>query len=912
MRNVFKYLALLVCLLALSGRARADIVTADAVGDMGQHTSLATVNGNPAISYYDITNGNLMYVRATDASGTAWGAPISVDSNAGNVGQYTSLAVVNGNPAISYYDATNGNLMYVRATDISGTAWGAPIIADTGGLDDVGQFTSLAIVNGNPAISYHAAVGSNLKYVRANSVDGSTWGNSPVSIDIIGFMGQFTSLAVVNGNPAISYWDATDGDLRYVRANSADGSTWATAPITVDTGGSDIVGLATSLVVVNGNPAISYYDLTNGNLKYVRAINADGSVWGGLVIVDSGGDVGAFSALTVVNGNPAISYYDFTNGALKFIRADNANGTAWTTAAISVDTAGDLGTYTSLAVVNGNPAISYHDVTNTNLKFARACDADGTSWLVTCPVATITLAFDTATSNAAEAAGFGNLLRVTTSDSNPTVAAATVTVSVAIGSTAIAADYNLTGTITIPAGTAHNSLVSIASGITVIDETLLEGNETVNLQLSAPSGAILGGQTTITHTINNDDSATVSISASTPNAAENPASNGQFVITLSAPNTTDAPITVSYSVTGTASPSVDYLALSGTAVIAINADFVTIDVLTSGFDDLAIEPAETVIVTLNGTNNLLVTVSTPDTATVTIADNETAGLSLSAVSIAEGGAPQTYTLALNTQPTADVQITAITPDAQCTISGVALPLVFTSTTWNVPQNITVTAVDDLAVEGPHNCVVAYTIAGEATYAALSPVANAIAVADNDSPPVVTPPPPPANNPAPAISVFDPAISKLGLLVPGQLGARGEQLEWIVTVSNPSAVAGTNVVVTDTLRAELRIDRVVAAGGTASTNGQTVTVTYASIAPGQAFTFSIFTTVTGGGASIDNTACVNASNIAAQECVTAPLVRSLPATGQTPWWADVLWALLAAGAAGVIGVSAVAWRVRSAR
>ena len=54
-----------------------------------------------------------------DASGTSWGMPSIVD-NAGNVGQYTSLELVNGNPAISYYDFTNGDLKYVRAHDSGG------------------------------------------------------------------------------------------------------------------------------------------------------------------------------------------------------------------------------------------------------------------------------------------------------------------------------------------------------------------------------------------------------------------------------------------------------------------------------------------------------------------------------------------------------------------------------------------------------------------------------------------------------------------------------------------------------------------------------------------------------------------------------------------------------------------------
>jgi hypothetical protein len=136
-------------------------VTLDFSGSVGQYTSLVVVNGNPAISYYDQIYADLKYVRATDASGTSWGTPVTPESTV-QVGEYTSLMVVNGNPAISYYDASFRDLKYVRATDASGTSWGTPVTFDSTG--NVGQYTSLVVVNGSPAISYYDATNGNLKW----------------------------------------------------------------------------------------------------------------------------------------------------------------------------------------------------------------------------------------------------------------------------------------------------------------------------------------------------------------------------------------------------------------------------------------------------------------------------------------------------------------------------------------------------------------------------------------------------------------------------------------------------------------------------------------------------------------------------------------------------------------------------
>lgn len=154
------------------------------------------------------------------------------------------------------------------------------------------------------------------------------------------------------------------------------------------------------------------------------------------------------------------------------------------------------------------------------------------------------------------------------------------------------------------------------------------------------------------------------------------------------------------------------------------------------------------------------------------------------------------------------------------------------------------------------------------------------------PPVVPTTSPTTDAPSADINVFDPAISKIGLLLPGDLGLAGERLEWVTTVSNRGGASGFNVVITDTLRPELQIDSVNAPGGTVTINGQTVTVTYAEIAPAQVYNFSIFTTVLQSDVVMDNTVCLTANN-SGNICATGYPAGNLPATGETPLWAEII-------------------------
>jgi hypothetical protein len=98
---------------------------------------------------------------------------------------------------------------------------------------------------------------------------------------------------------------------------------------------------------------------------------------------------------------------------------------------------------------------------------------------------------------------------------------------------------------------------------------------------------------------------------------------------------------------------------------------------------------------------------TASDVTVSNTDNDTAGITVtptSGLTTTEAAGTATFTVVLNSQPTANV-IVGLT--SSNTNEGIVSPasLTFTSANWNVPQTVTVTGVNDLVVDGS----VAYTI-----------------------------------------------------------------------------------------------------------------------------------------------------------------------------------------------------------
>ena len=83
-------MALLSFAFSTSAQNFNTAVTVDDNGDVGQATQLNIVNGNPAISYYDVTNQDLMFCRSNDVNGISWGTPTRVYSTGSVAAEFKS------------------------------------------------------------------------------------------------------------------------------------------------------------------------------------------------------------------------------------------------------------------------------------------------------------------------------------------------------------------------------------------------------------------------------------------------------------------------------------------------------------------------------------------------------------------------------------------------------------------------------------------------------------------------------------------------------------------------------------------------------------------------------------------------------------------------------------------------------
>jgi subtilase family serine protease len=222
--------------------------------------------------------------------------------------------------------------------------------------------------------------------------------------------------------------------------------------------------------------------------------------------------------------------------------------------------------------------------------------------------------------------------------------------------------------------------------------------------------------------------ATLTFSAAAYSVNEDSTSVTSITITRTSSNgTLTAILTLA---DGTATAPADY---DNTPIIVEFADgeaskIVTIPII----DDAVVEGNETFTISLGASSSYELGDIT--TATVTIVDNDIASVTITesdgSTNVTEGGATDSYTVVLTSQPTADVSITI---NGISQISTNVNTLTFTSANWNVAQTVTVIAVDDEAFEGNHSSTLTMTAtSADANYHEIAIASVNVNITDNDT------------------------------------------------------------------------------------------------------------------------------------------------------------------------------------
>ncbi|MEW6574379.1 MAG: Ig-like domain-containing protein [Bacillota bacterium] len=331
------------------------IETPDAEGLTGLWTSITIdANGHPHISYFYDTADDLRYAFKDSA-----GWHIETVDEQGSVGSSTCIKInPAGYPCISYRDITNTDIKYAYKDE---SGWHTETaVSSVYALGDC--MTGLAFDSaGCPHISYFNYVSPAEHYLEHAWKDENGWHRETVDT-AADRPGKWSSIAIdAADNIHISHYTTTSGNLKYA---CYDGAAWTDTTVDGATP-SIIVGEYSSIALDDsGYPHISYSDRTNWNLRYAYK---DASGWHTETeSIDTADQVGLWTSIALKDGCPHISYYDITNTALKYAYKD-ASGWHVTT----VDDQGSAGMYTALALdAAGNPHISFYDETDYDLRYA--------------------------------------------------------------------------------------------------------------------------------------------------------------------------------------------------------------------------------------------------------------------------------------------------------------------------------------------------------------------------------------------------------------------------------------------------------------------------------------------------------------------------------------------------------------
>ena len=272
----------------------------------------------------------------------------------------------------------------------------------------------------------------------------------------------------------------------------------------------------------------------------------------------------------------------------------------------------------------------------------------------------------------------------------------TVGYATADGTAMAGTDYEeTTGTLTFPAGRTTQAI-----RVPIIDDDLDEAAEAFTITLSGPENSIIAdGEAT--GVIADNDLPVVSVAADLAGVIE----GGTVAFTLTRVGILTAPLTVPVRVTERGAFLADEVPTEAT----FTANAATTTLLMATDDDRRDEAHGAVTATI--TSDATHRVGDAASATVPIIDNDQTGVTVTptALAVPEGGSAS-YTVVLDTEPTADVTVAVQVPeDAEVSLDGTELT--FTAENWNQAQTVTVTAFQDTDAVADPAVILTHAVSG---------------------------------------------------------------------------------------------------------------------------------------------------------------------------------------------------------
>ena len=283
------------------------------------------------------------------------------------------------------------------------------------------------------------------------------------------------------------------------------------------------------------------------------------------------------------------------------------------------------------------------------------------------------------------------------------------------------------GDITLTNASVSNFTATSTTVYTALVTPTASGTVTVNVSANAAQDAVGNGNTAASLATTIYTPPAITITAGTSPVTEGTSA----VFTLSRAGSTTAALTVNVTVSETGG---DMVAASNegdrTVTFLANAVTATLSVTTASDNVDEANSVVTATISADTGSPASYSVGTPASAMVTVEDNDTRDVTVSPTALpVNEGSTGTYTVVLNSQPTASVTVTpSRTGSSDVTFS--PAPLTFTTSTWSMVQTVTVTAAQDSdAVDD--SATISHAVTG-GDYAAVTADSVVVTVDDDET------------------------------------------------------------------------------------------------------------------------------------------------------------------------------------